>query len=301
MIESFLFSPRFHCIFSAYVSIAIGITITVLSFSSAWSEHRMSMYAMALLALIDTVGSVLVVYFYSQQPATSEHALKSSSYSYSYHRMGDGLLDVSNDEVASEAVPHLQEQQFTLAIGVLMVVMSALLVVHSAKSLLDGSVASENTWKSLMISVGGVLGGIGLALYKYFVAKAAHSSIVMAGTVIIAQTRVYLFHSLCVSLTHIHMLTNCCRGYRIDAISSFSTGLASVVSVFVLFLPDSMWWFDGSAGLVIALYTLSSGAVTIYNSNVNPLTLIMYRAYQFVVCRQAFSQSKKHNTFAILR
>lgn len=58
-----------------------------------------------------------------------------------------------------------------------------------------------------------------------------------------------------------------------DAISSFCTGLASLVSLIVTYVNDFMWWFDGTAGLLIAVYTLYSGVLTMINARVSEYSI----------------------------
>lgn len=51
--------------------------------------------------------------------------------------------------------------------------------------------------------------------------------------------------------------------------SSLSGGLSSLAALGVIMIDDSIWWSDSTAGLVAALYTFYSGAVTTYSSRVS--------------------------------
>ena len=62
----------------------------------------------------------------------------------------------------------------------------------------------------------------------------------------------------------------------LDAVSSFSTSLASAVSLLVIMSDNnSLWWFDGLAGLLIALYTLCNGLLSMKNARVSLLLLLL--------------------------
>ncbi len=231
-------SPLFHCIVSAYLSIIIGAFLTVLSFLSAWSLHSMSMYALSLMAFIDTAGSVIVVYFLQWRDTTfcgGEGNNGNELLYHDFHRagtaagdddyqdfsiMGHGGRAVSpSPRSVVNSVMHssnhkreihflgieaeekeIEEQRLTFTIGIFMAVISCLLLIHSIQSLWVGANPSfesdEDTAWSNVISVGGTFSGLGLAFYKYYVAKAAKSSIVMAGKPIPPP----LFHSCTDSL-----------------------------------------------------------------------------------------------------
>jgi uncharacterized membrane protein HdeD (DUF308 family) len=92
-------SARIHALFAAWVSVIFGFTITVMAFYSAQSLDIMSLYALSLMAAIDTVSSVLVIIFWQEHDSESNLTASDSKH----------------------------EQKYTFWVGVMMIIMGLIL------------------------------------------------------------------------------------------------------------------------------------------------------------------------------
>jgi len=93
-------SARCHALLSAYLSIAAGITITILAIIAATQENSMSLYGVAFMAMIDSTGSVLVLMIY-QSVCSS--------------------VDLNGNQ------QHRREAQYSFLIGILMLILGVVL------------------------------------------------------------------------------------------------------------------------------------------------------------------------------
>ena len=61
----------------------------------------------------------------------------------------------------------------------------------------------------------------------------------------------------------------------LDAVSTVCSGLTSVVALVVVYNSKFVWWLDGFAGIMVAFYTLYSGASTMTDSSVSIIVLFV--------------------------
>lgn len=101
MIALYCYSPRFHALLAAWLSVVIGGAITVLAFLSAHAEKSMSLYALSLMSAVDTSSSVLVIVFWHSHNGQSSLSSQQSK----------------------------QEQKYTYSIGVMMIIMGLMLLI----------------------------------------------------------------------------------------------------------------------------------------------------------------------------
>ena len=148
-------SARFHAILSAYLSIVAGLLEAVLSISLGSEEDSMSLYGIALMGFVDVTGSLLILNLFQCRRT-----------SYAGER--------SQQDKRTEII-------YTIAIGLLMVVLGVFLIVDSAISFIYHQTADEMNSLGIMIATFGAFSGLTLALYKYVVGKALNSSVVTAG------------------------------------------------------------------------------------------------------------------------
>lgn len=92
--------PRLHALVSAWLSVIIGCVITVISFYSAQNLDSMSLYALAIMSAVDTLSSVLVIIFWQEFESEDNATLSQNK----------------------------KEQNFTLFVGVLMLIMGTMLL-----------------------------------------------------------------------------------------------------------------------------------------------------------------------------
>ncbi len=220
-------SAVFHVLFSASLSILAGILITLLAFLAAYWQQSMSLYALSLMALIDTCTSVLVLVFCLQKQlpaAATTHLVKGS------------LIKTEEDIYI--------EQKYTYYVGIIMSLMALILLVNSLETMIEGGTpiydnALTIRFSQLASSLGALFAFV-LAFYKYYVAIVIESSLLLA-----------------------------------DAMSSFCAGLASIVAIFVSMF-SLLWWMDGVAGTIVALYTLYSACITMMNAKVSDILLSLF-------------------------
>eukprot|EP01036_Dinobryon_divergens_P033474 gene33474-43260_t len=134
-----------------------------------------------------------------------------------------------------ESPDKIRELQFSYVIGSLMMLLGIFLILDSVSNLVEGksphdSVDSVDAESS--ISIFGTTVGFILAIYKYNIGKELDSPVIMA-----------------------------------DSLSSFCAGLASFVALVVSYNSHLVWWLDGFCGLLVAFYTLYSGATTMMSSS----------------------------------
>ncbi len=92
--------PRVHALIAAWLSVFSGLAVTLLSLLSAIAENSMSLYALSLLAAVDTATSFFVIVFWQGQ---------------------------SNDDNRNMKM-RIIEQRYTSIIGTMMIFMGVLLI-----------------------------------------------------------------------------------------------------------------------------------------------------------------------------
>lgn len=151
--------PIYHALVSAYMSIILGITEAILAIYTGHADISMALYGIALMAIVDVTGSVLVVFMY---------------------------YGMSN-EVVHNPDKKTKELRYSQAIGVLMILLGLFLVADSASDLeqKDSPQDAGTIGSALQVitSVYGALGSLSMAAYKYKVGKALHSSVVLADSI----------------------------------------------------------------------------------------------------------------------
>lgn len=79
-----VFSGKFHAIFSAYVSIFAGLIEAFFSVMLGHAELSMSLYGIALMAIVDITGSVLVLMVWQKYDNDKNKEKKILEARYSY-------------------------------------------------------------------------------------------------------------------------------------------------------------------------------------------------------------------------
>lgn len=78
-----MFSGKFHAVFSAYVSIFAGVIEAFFSVILGHAELSMSLYGIALMAIVDITGSVLVLLIWqSPDDRNREKKILEARYTY---------------------------------------------------------------------------------------------------------------------------------------------------------------------------------------------------------------------------
>lgn len=78
-----MFTDQFHAVFSAYVSIFAGIIEAFFSIVLGHAELSMSLYGIALMAIVDVTSSVLVLFIWQDSgERNKEKKILESRYSY---------------------------------------------------------------------------------------------------------------------------------------------------------------------------------------------------------------------------
>ena len=78
------FSGKFHAVFSAYLSIFAGIIEAFFSTILGHAELSMSLYGIALMAIVDITGSVLVLMIWQKYDSDRNKEKKILEARYSY-------------------------------------------------------------------------------------------------------------------------------------------------------------------------------------------------------------------------
>ena len=89
-----------HAIISAYLSIIAGLVEAALSLTAGHAEISMSLYGIALMAIVDITGSVLVLRMWQNSGAPEDRLISQ----------------------------RLQEMQYSITIGVMMIVLGCFLI-----------------------------------------------------------------------------------------------------------------------------------------------------------------------------
>jgi len=145
---------RKHAVISAYLSILAGLLEVGLSLYVGHNEKSMSVYSIALMAIVDVSGSILVLSLWQfSGPA--------------------GLRLMSERK---------REMHYSVCIGAMMCFLAIFLLADSFQRLLKRATTKDTTWGI----VDGIIGscfGIGLAVYKWSVGKSLDSPVVIADAV----------------------------------------------------------------------------------------------------------------------
>lgn len=148
-------SYRWHIIFSAYLSVLVGLVEAVLSSLIGHQETSMSQYGVALMALLDITGSLLIL----------------------------ALWQCKNRD-SSDLKTKITEITYTIIIGILMVLLGLFLLVDSVFKLsTEAEPSSESSVIGLVITIFSAVGGLMLASYKYTVGVAVDSKVVVADSI----------------------------------------------------------------------------------------------------------------------
>jgi hypothetical protein len=96
-------SLSFHAVLSAYLSIFAGIVEAVLSIMAGTTDISMSLYGVALMALVDIAGSMLILLLWQCRPANC-------------------------DETNRGSMERMRDLQYTSIIGVFMILLGLFLM-----------------------------------------------------------------------------------------------------------------------------------------------------------------------------
>lgn len=160
-----MFSGKFHAIFSAYVSIFAGLIEAFFSIILGHAELSMSLYGIALMAIVDVTGSILVLKIWQKYDCDNNREKK------------------------------ILEARYSYIIGVLMMILGLFLVsdrydcvllhcLHnglcSVKTLIRGK--HLEAVGGAGIALFGMMCSFVLAAYKYRIGEELESSVIIAGT-----------------------------------------------------------------------------------------------------------------------
>lgn len=155
--------PIYHAILSAYLSIIIGLIETALAIYTGHAHISMALYGIALMAFVDVVGSVLIVYTYY------------------------GLSDTTHEMSGIDSDRKAKELKYSYVIGVLMMILGVFFIYECVIDLIEGQSPNNDDGVEgelgLLTSVYGALGSFFLAAYKYRVAKDLDSSVILADSI----------------------------------------------------------------------------------------------------------------------
>jgi zinc transporter ZupT len=145
---------RKHAVISAYLSILAGLLEVGLSLYVGHNEKSMSVYSIALMAIVDVSGSILVLSLWQfSGPA--------------------GLRLMSERK---------REMHYSVCIGAMMCFLAIFLLADSFQRLLKRATTKDTTW-GIVDGIIGTCFGIGLAVYKWAVGKSLDSPVVIADAV----------------------------------------------------------------------------------------------------------------------
>jgi hypothetical protein len=153
----------------------------------------MSLYGIALMAIVDVTGSVLVLMMW---------------------QCG------SNDRKFSERI---REMRYSIFIGAMMVLLGLFLVIDSIKNLFNHDSPDGNTVKGDIGAIFGVTCGLFLFAYKYYVSIVLDSPVIMADSI----------SSLCSGLTSLAAIMVIFVHNKIwwsDSMAGFTTALYTLYS-----------------------------------------------------------------------
>ena len=169
---------KMHAVLSAYLSIAAGVVELIMSSVAGFTEVSMSMFGISLVAFVDIMGSILVL-----------------------------LLWQCKRSDADSRAERLRELRYSVAIGVLMILLGVFLLIKSSVDFYNkDSVDGEETLGTVA-AVFGLVVSMFLSAYKYKVGHAIDSPVVIA-----------------------------------DSISSFCSGLASGAALLVVAVEEKLWY-----------------------------------------------------------
>jgi len=171
-----------------------GIVEATLSLWYGHAEISMSLYGIALMAIVDITGSVLVL------------AMWQSSY--------------NKERLISD---RLREMNYSIAIGSMMIMLGIFLIVDSTIKLTNRNIPEDSSFMGTLDAVFGFVCGISLFLYKYYVGKALDSPVVVADSI----------SSLCSGLTSFAALLVVILDQRLwwsDSTAGFTAALYTLYS-----------------------------------------------------------------------
>lgn len=143
----------FHTIVSAYLSMIAGAIEAVMSIISGHEEISMSMYGIALMAIVDFAGSILVLQLWQCRGNGEERLIEE----------------------------RINECNYSMTIGVLMMSLGMFLTTDSITKLSEREEPTgERSMLGISVSCFGAICGLGLAFYKYACGKALDSPVVIA-------------------------------------------------------------------------------------------------------------------------
>lgn len=166
-------SGRFHAVLSAYLSIIAGLYETIFSLVAGHADLSMSLYGIALMAVVDITGSALVLLIWQTS-------------------------DIGGTTERSTQLK-LQEARYSYVIGALMMFLGLFLVadrcscccrcyicvvvtlLHSAKTLIEGHSPHSKGVGGADVALFGTVSSALLAVYKYRVGQELDSPVITAG------------------------------------------------------------------------------------------------------------------------
>ncbi len=181
-------SGRFHAIFSAYLSIIAGVIEAIFSLITGHAELSMSLYGIALMAIVDITGSSLVLFIWQfsmsdSTDVTTRHKIQEARYSYIIGAlmMILGLFLVLDRYVVGGVACTVHNSE------------SILSLTFSAKTLIQGkSPHGTVVGEGSSIALFGTISSLVLAAYKYKVGQELDSCVINAGGVCVCGVCVYV-------------------------------------------------------------------------------------------------------------